>query len=425
MKRAPKMFYGFVACVAIWLSVSANAQNAQPIEWYRGSSTIALVFLHGLGGCAVPNGKTANTSCPPGMTDSFRSDTTGKTWPSIVHDDDYQLARGDIRHTLTQPLRLSDLGVWGVDYSQLTGSGCPNFSIPNVAAAVRRNLETSEIFHRYEQIIFMGHSMGGLIIKDMMLSWQGTDNRSVSYLPRVIGALLLGVPSKGSPVASDPATARYLAQILLGPKLAGVCGRQTRDLFAGRDNTYLDELETKWIDVITTRRNLSRSDAPRVGCAYETEPEPIVGGYGPVVVPQIYTSTLCDLGSDAIGVSHTQLPKPPDKTAAVHQSWLRRDLDKIFASWSEWPFVRIAFPPGKDTLVELADKVNSGQDSFRLAIAEPVKAFAPKADSYEGPNYFAVVSKVVLDNTALCMEANWMATGPAEVSIKPAGSCRN
>jgi pimeloyl-ACP methyl ester carboxylesterase len=307
MKR---LLCGITLLLSLTAGQTALAQSVRVIEWSRGHSPIAVLFLHGLGGCAVPSGSTAKKACAEGAEDSFRNPSASKSWPEMIATDDYRIASNALAEILPKPLRIEDLGVWGVDYSRLTTSGCATFSVPEAARLVRAQVEASKLFERYEQVIIVAHSMGGLIAKNMLLAWQNSNDPD-GMLARTIGVLLLGVPSQGSDIAPPPGMMRYVLETLGVNRLANACSRQVKDLFAGDENTYLRDLERRWEQLLNARRAASRSQAPLIYCAYETMPEPILTKYvTATIVKQIYAQTQCSDEQFAIPTYHTMLPKP-------------------------------------------------------------------------------------------------------------------
>lgn len=382
----------------------ACAQSVRVFEWHRGQSTIGVLFIHGIGGCAVPNDDTAAHYCAGGTDDdTFRNAVSGKTWPQIIAADNYTIARSALRAALQVPLRMSDLGLWGVDYSKLTTSSCPSFSIPEVAREVRVQVEASGLFQKYEQVIIVTHSMGGLIAKEMLLQWQ-TAGDPDGMAARTIGLFLLGVPSQGSPIAPEPGVQQYLAQALHLDKLLNLCGRQVKDIFAGDANTYLFDLERRWESFLGARRAVSQSTAPLVYCAYETVPEPAGHGiFNIMIVKHLYTETQCSQSAFPIGVSHTNLPKPQGPLDDVNV-WLSRSLDDLFKQWAAWPFARFEFANG-ESFDALADRVESSQNAFRLEV-NTVRQVAPPSGRFSAPNDFALVSKIG-SAAHVCLETQW------------------
>jgi pimeloyl-ACP methyl ester carboxylesterase len=314
------------------------------------------------------------------------------------------------------PLRIKDLGVWGLDYSTLTTASCPNFSIPEAARAIRAQVEASGLFERYEQVIVIGYSMGGLIAKSMLLEWQ-TSGDPDGMLAKTIGVFLLGVPSQGSPVAQEPGFFRYIVEALNLDKLRNLCRRQARDLFAGDENTYLFNLERNWENLLGSRRAASQSQAPLVYCAYETIPAIA----GVTIVDKIYTSTQCSQSAFPINAMHSDLPKPRGPDDDVHRAWLGRSLDDLFRQWATWGFARFQFS-NSDTFDTFARRINAGQQAFSLKIDQVPTDVALPHGVLEAPSRWALVSKAALEIGSICLDTHWAEDG-AKISMRPAGGC--
>jgi pimeloyl-ACP methyl ester carboxylesterase len=414
-----RLLIGTVLLLVGWSQ--AAAQNVHIIEWSRGKSPIAIVFIHGLGGCAVPLGQTAAQACAVGAIDSFHNTQARQSWPEMVAGDPYELAQAALGNLLLMPMKLGDFGVFGIDYSRLTTSDCPNFSIPQAARLIRGKLESSDIYKRYEQVIFVAHSMGGLITKNILISWQDSGDPE-GRLARTIGIFLLGVPSQGTNIAPGPGVRNYIAKVLHADVLLNACGRQIDDLFAGQGNTYLFDLERRWEDVLGARRAHSQSQAPLVFCAYETKPEPIVPRvFSQTIVDALYTQTQCSEGQVGIGTFHTDLPKPKNMQDDVHRAWLTPSLDRLFTQWAKWEFAR--FDTATDeNVASLAAWINQHQRAFTLKVDE-VRDVKLGPDRLVGPNQFGLAATLVRKNPALCMESVWPDGGPGTVMIRPAGKC--
>jgi hypothetical protein len=255
----------------------------------------------------------------------------------------------------------------------------------------------------------------------MMLEWQ-TAGDPDGMLAHTIGAFLLGVPSQGSPVAPPAGVKRYLLETLGVDRIANVCKRQVKDIYAGNENTYLFDLERRWESLLGARRSASMSQVPLVYCAYETLPEPIIGNFSLTVVQQLYTQTQCSQSAFPVGVWHTALPKPSGPDDDVHSAWLGRSLDNLFQQWASLGFVRFGFLPG-ESFRTLARRVNQSQQAFKL-IADEVDNIPPPKGSFEAPNNYALVSKIVLAMDSICMETNWPTDAQALVSLRPSGRCQ-
>ena len=408
--------------LAILASSGARAQTVRVFEWSKGRSPIALLFIHGIGGCAVPPGQTSAKACAASSEDTFKNPKATKSWPEMIAGDNHRFAANQLDDILPSPLKMDDLGVWGVDYSRLTNADCAPFSIPETARLMRLKIESSGLFDRYEQIIIVAHSMGGLLTKSMLLEWQ-TAGDPDGMLARTIAVMFLGVPSQGSQQAPNPGLQSYLYKLMGADKIAGVCGRQAQDMFPGLLNTYLRDLERRWEELLNTRRAASRSPAPLVQCAYETVPEPVLGGLtGAMIVDELYAQTQCSSAQVGLPTHHTMLPKPENLQDDVHSAFFTRRLDDLFRQWSQWSFTRYEFL-ASDTFETFARFVNRNQRSFVLS-AEDVRGLKPAPGSFDGADNFVVMAKVARANPTICLDVDWPANGPGQATFRPAGQCR-
>lgn len=406
-----------------WSGAYAQGVRApQAFQLHRGSSTLALVFVHGLGGCTVPPGSTVAAACPSGAVDSF-ANANGANWLRMVAADQFILAESDLATIFSRPIRLSDLGVWAVNYSDLVGGQCPGHSIYDVARDVRTAIEGSDLFRQYEQVVFVGHSLGGLIIKEVLAAWQSPTTRD-GYLGRTIGAFMLGVPARGAPLADRDGITAYLRHALGLDQKVGVCSRIVQDLFRGDENSYLNPLESRWRELLRVRRaGPPQTNSPWTACAHETRPEVRVGSrFELTVVPYLYAETDCLRPSGRIPEGHTRLPKPPDPQAPVHQGWLRPELTALMAAWATWPTEQVSFPPGRG-LQWLAEYVEAPPLVLRLELDPRLANFRPRDPSYTAPNRHALVEMIVRRNPELCLETSWPTRERATLTIRPAGSC--
>ncbi|WP_456665245.1 hypothetical protein [Bradyrhizobium sp. USDA 3240] len=408
--------------LVVSISPQARAQTVRVFEWNKGRSPIALLFIHGIGGCAVPSGQKAANACAAGSVDSFKNPKAAKSWPEMIASDDHQLAANQLDDILPSSLKLGDLGVWGVDYSRLTNADCAPFSIPQTARLMRLKIESSGLFDRYEQIIIVAHSMGGLLTKSMLLEWQNAGDPD-GMLARTIAVMFLGVPSQGSQRAPNPGIQSYFYKLLGADTIGGVCGRQAQDMFTGHLNTYLGDLEGRWEGLLNTRRAASHSTAPLVDCAYETVPEPLLYGITEaMIVDKLYAQTQCSSSQIALPTYHTMLPKPENLQDDVHSAFLTRSLDDLFRQWSQWSFTRFEFLP-TDTFETFARVINRNQKSFVLR-TEDVRGLKPAPGSFDGADNFVVMAKVARANPTICLDIEWPANGPGQAAFHPAGQCR-
>jgi hypothetical protein len=403
-------------------STPPTGESVRFVEWNRGRSTIALLFIHGLGGCAVPNGIEPSNFCPPGTGDSFRYSASSRSWAEIVAADQTSFDDQALAQIFPTSLRMSDFGVFGIDYSRLTTQNCPKMNLPDVANLISEQIQTSRLFDRYEQVIIVSHSMGGLITKIMLMDWRSRGDRK-GLLNGTIGIFLVGVPSQGSNVAPDPGVNRYVMETFSADWWSNVCSKQVRDLFAGDQNTYLRDLERRWETVLGAVRVENKSQAPLTYCAYETVDEPIFFGLlNREIVGQSYTNTQCSDRSTGIGTYHTRLPKPDGPNSDVHK-WLRGRLDSLISQWISWPFMQYDVVP-TDTFEKIARYINQHQRAFVVEAAPSVKELKVNLGHFDAPNAYVFMRKIALANPMVCTTSEWPESGQGLVSIKAVGECK-
>jgi Txe/YoeB family toxin of Txe-Axe toxin-antitoxin module len=241
-------------------------------------------------------------------------------------------------------------------------------------------------------------------------------------LAKTIAVMFLGVPSQGSKQAPNPGIQSYLYKLMGADKIAGVCGRQAQDMFPGLLNTYLRDLERRWEELLNTRRAASHSPAPLVHCAYETVPEPLLGGVtSTMIVDELYAQTQCSSAQFALPTSHTMLPKPESLQDDLHRAWFSRRLDDLFRQWSQWTFTRYEFLP-TDTFETFARVINRNQRSFVLSV-DDVRNASPVAGAFDGADNFVVMAKVAKANPSICLDVDWPSNGPGRAAFRPAGRC--
>jgi pimeloyl-ACP methyl ester carboxylesterase len=176
-------------------------------------------------------------------------------------------------------------------------------SIEEAATRLLRQLEDNDIFRRYNEIYFIGHSMGGLLAKRILIDLN-RPNR-VAILRRVKAVLYISTPSQGVNIAE---TGSWLS---LNPQL--------RDMRPADLNSFLQTLENQWQDLI---RDRGAELFPRSFCAYETKPT-----YGVIVVSRVYSATSCDQNPLAVDEDHSTIVKPSSSSADIY-IWARSRIQE-------------------------------------------------------------------------------------------------
>jgi pimeloyl-ACP methyl ester carboxylesterase len=282
----------------LWMWAKDATTPADRWTLFKGEpvapSRTAVVFIHGLNGNHIDTFTTSN----------------GLTWFQIIAEDQTPVWR-DV------PLADFDILTLGYEYAfyqPVTAS--------EVAKQLSGHLEESGLLDHYDRVLFVTHSLGGVLTKHMLVGWADDEERRRHFM-NVLGVFLIGVPSQGAPLAT---VADHVGIIPLVYGLFGSYGL-VRDLRTRVSNSFIDDLEDDWRRVLRSRRNAYWS-FPQVYCAYETARTGLVG----TIVPRIHALTECDGNNDrAVSVTHTELVKPSGPLDPTHL-WLRDRIKSIFAA---------------------------------------------------------------------------------------------
>ena len=240
-------------------------RQSQPSCFYKqdptGKQTKLIVFVHGVFGRAT----------------STWGDPADETfWPAMVAADG----------------RFVDYDIYLMNYRTPYLMNAPN--IYETAGSELSHLRDRGTFKQYTDLHFIGHSMGGLVIKSMLLRL--TSGPNLNMLRQVKSAIYLSTPAQGSSVAS------FWSWFSMNPQL--------RDMERAHLNTFIQSLEDQWVQLMISRDE-AKIRFPRVHCAYET-----LGTNGVLIVPREMANTRCD------GLLH---PMPFDHSGMVTPT--RRDAD--------------------------------------------------------------------------------------------------
>jgi pimeloyl-ACP methyl ester carboxylesterase len=134
--------------------------------------------------------------------------------------------------------------------------------------------------NKYDQVVFVAHSMGGIVVMNLLVAnkeWRKRTSALVLYAVPKNGAQIAQIAEK---VASNPALKA------LGPIDSG--------------NPGLELLDYGW-------REIPEQERFPVLCAYEKKPYREVG---PVIVPQTSATSLCTDQTIGISADHSGIVKP-------------------------------------------------------------------------------------------------------------------
>jgi len=274
-----------------------------------------IVFVHGLGG---------------GVS-TWTNEQTKTTWPKIVAADDL--------------FSVNDIYV--VQYgSQITGR---SLSTDEMAACLGRHLDEAVGVASYQQIFFVAHSWGGIIVRRMTLD-------KPDWYQKIKAHFFFGVPSQGSQLASAMAA-------------LGLASQATNDLqMQNKYGTYLDKLSESWI-------GWPPAKVINIYCAYETKGVS-VRFIGLVVKPKS-ARERCDSAFEKIEEDHFAIVKPGSELARSHQllrTWYRKEMPGVNENDTRTPVMFVTCPVdryGADFRAALDSEVRSMGHAIRLSRKMP------------------------------------------------------
>ncbi len=203
-----------------------------------------LVFVHGLGGDPENSWR-----CP-----------NGKSWPRL----------------LTRDTAFDNFDIYLASYdTRLIGN---QTAIDEAVATLQNRLENDGVFD-YKEIVFVAHSLGGLVVKRLLLTRR-------EYAAKVRFIYLFSTPSTGAAAAN---VASFMSQI-------GFSDDPLLKEMKSGDNEYLFNLEAEW--KAAPFKNVKQY------CAYETQLT-----HGVRVVDRLSGTRDCDQILP-IGEDHFNIVKP-------------------------------------------------------------------------------------------------------------------
>ena len=353
-----------------------SLQTIKPKNGAPEKAEIALIFVHGLDGH---------------YQETFQNSTTKEKWFDKIFDDNQDLGYGR---------QLLQFHMYSVDYRSAFSS---SLSTTELVSHVFEAIEAEDIFKNYTYLWFVTHSLGGIITKKIIDYY---DNKP-RHLRKILGVSLLGVPSQGSKVAEDADKIDFMIELF------GQNYKLIEDLRPAKINSFLEDTEDNWHRLLKEHR---RGDAkvPRIYCAYEKDP--IFAGI--VVVPELFTSTICDDSPKAIDADHIDMVKPPASGQWQTHFWLRRTIKETLSIVERSDAVSASvegpFSDFVERMKERYDKVD--RDLLRLVeikvdyvddiSEENAKSLVLPHKQYSGPTWRRIIERIAKDNEEIEIAEN-------------------
>jgi pimeloyl-ACP methyl ester carboxylesterase len=233
------------ACLPLF-SGSCQAQDSVKSGYVRQASRDSvIVFVHGILGDAQA---------------TWTNITTKAYWPSLMKDDPF----------------FNNFDIYVYSYSSPFRGA--SYTIDELAEDIRRDLDAAQIFQKHKRVIFLCHSMGGLVVRAFLTRYQ-------SRAPQVPMIYFFSTPTTGAQIAS-------IGTLLSNnPQLRGT-------LPMGSANDYLASIQKNWLAATFSIASY---------CAYETQ-----NTYGVRVVATESATNLCNRRLDPINANHIDIVKPRD-----------------------------------------------------------------------------------------------------------------
>lgn len=248
--------------VFLGMTMSCDAQELRP-QHLRDGETL-IVFVHGF----RDDGES-----------TWTNEDTKASWPDMLSEDG----------------RFDTVDIVTFHYpSALTGQ--LDLSVSQIADQLDLLLKGQEYSH-YSQIVFVAHSMGGLVVRNMLLK-----NRALAA--RVPMIMFLATPTAGSALA-DYSTA------------FGLRRRQLSALQTLEKSNFLEDQDSQW-------RSWQESSGIFSFCAYETKPTS-----GVMVVTQASAQSLCSGQTLPAPENHSGIAKPASMEHIVYKTFSSSFLQRL------------------------------------------------------------------------------------------------
>jgi len=281
--RGIAKFVSLFAAVACAPSLPPSVPGdplAYSSHYVRGSkeahADTVIVFVHGVFGSSV---------------DTWTNPMTHAYWPDLLTNDPAFAGADVYVHAYPSPMRSR------------------SYTIDELADELRLHLDDDNVFRNHKQVIFLCHSMGGLVVRAYLLKYQ----RLAGQVPMID---FFSTPTTGAHVAN---VGRLLSA---NPQLGGMRKMTTKDPHE------LGIWESQWAASGLGKKIQSY-------CAYET-----LATHGIQVVDRESATHLCTEHLDPMARDHLSIVKPADARdepyIAFRQAY-RTAIDSAQAPWIVQP----------------------------------------------------------------------------------------
>lgn len=244
---APVVAVGIVLLILGIFSSGPSTINADYVSDKRNKKPVVVVFVHGIFG------------------DKSTWESGRTSFPKLLIDDP------DVK----------DTDAFLFEYHSPRFGSANN--VGEVAKQLNARLEDNGVFRDHKHIVFLCHSMGGLVTRRALILKR--DDQEVKKTAMIY---FYAVPTNGAEIAER------VWRILFSSQL--------RSMFPLAGNEALQNVQDDWTSWKWTQESLKSY------CAYEKKPTD-----GVVVVDQASARALCNRLPEPFDANHVEMVKPPDR----------------------------------------------------------------------------------------------------------------
>jgi hypothetical protein len=273
-----------------------------------------VVFVHGYASNAQAAWKNVQTNID---------------WLSIIANDD----------------DLKDFDIYVHEFNTVTvGETTP---IGEIVGQFKVNLHSAGVLRR-KNIIFVGHSMGGLIIRKFIVDFSGRP-----YISNIRAIMMYGAPTQGSNLAAiASALTKWMGE-----------NRQLEQLLPYKNGNYVDDLQESWL-----RKGF---DIPTF-CAYEGKKT-----FNVMVVNKESAISFCSRQPLRIEENHIDMVKPPASGDFAAHDFLKLAVNQTVRAIPIKAFIVDSYIR-KNSIPRIQNALRDLQNKFNITLEPLILSEFPK-----------------------------------------------
>lgn len=301
----------------------------------QGSDRL-IIFIHGITGNSY---------------DTWKNQRTDAFWPELLEKDN--------------TFNDTDIAVFGYNTSLLGSHG----SIDDITDNLRLHIEAEKINDKYKDVVFLCHSMGGLIVRSFVLRYRD--------LLKIKMIHFFSTPTQGADIAN-------LATLISD-------NEQLEGMKEIQKNRLLKNMMTSWLSSKAHKEIKSY-------CSYE-----LLDTKGVRIVPMASATALINQRFDPIEENHINIVKPADTRSASYLSFAVAysetfKRDRITDSTLNYSLKSGNVSPLKSSKILVANHLEV--DGFELIIPEGALIIANTIDLKNNAkikgNKFSIISGSII-----------------------------